>query len=179
MAYLDLLAAVARVVGGTQPTLAQLTALQSPVSAGQQPYWYSGRDAGDSTGLPNLAGCWSVPTELLGATPVGMVMQGPWRPDPSLPAFPMGGRKFTEDEVHVRIMVGHDAEQALIARVMNFRDTLPAVFDGNMQLRNTPNVASAWCNEGDFVEVQWGGNVYFALAFIVRVQRGLPTTYTA
>lgn len=174
MSFLDLLTAVARVVGGTQPD-----ATHSSVPVAQQPYWYSGRDAGDSTGVAGVAGCFSVPTDVLTATPVGLVLPGPWRPDQSLPAFPMQGHKFTEDEVHVRIMVGHDAEQALIARLVNFRDTVPPVFDAHMQLLNTPGVASAWCNEGDFIEVQWGGNVYFALAFIVRVQRGANVTYTA
>jgi hypothetical protein len=174
MAFLDLLSAVAHVVGGTQPAQNQTT-----VSATQLPYWYSGHDTGDSSGVAGLAGCWSVPTEVIGATPVGMVLPGPWRPDSSMPAFPMQGHKFTEDEVHVRIMVGHDAEQALMARLVNFRDTVPPVFDAHMQLLNTTGVSSAWCNEGDFLEVQWGGNVYFALAFIVRVQRGTNVTYSA
>ena len=172
MSFLDLLAAVAQVVGGTQPD-----ATHSTVPAANQPYWYSGRDAADGTGVAGLAGCYSIPTEVLGATPVGLVLPGPWRPDPSMPAFPMSGHKFTEDEVHVRIMVGHDAEQGLMARLVGFRDTVPLVFDAHMQLLSTPGVTSAWCNEGDLVEVMWGGNVYFALTFIVRVQRGLAATY--
>lgn len=166
MAYLDLLAAVARIVGGTQP------------DAAGQPYWFSGHDAGDASGVAGLAGCWSVPTETLGATPVGLVLPGPWRPDSTMPAFPTQGHKFSEDEVHVRVMVGHDSEQALMARLVNFRDSVPPVFDAHMQLLNTAGVASAWCNEGDFQEVMWGGNVYFALVFVVRVQRGLSVTYT-
>lgn len=173
MSFLDLLSAVAQVVGGTQPDAAH-----SSVVAAQQPYWYSGRDTGDSTGVAGLAGCYSVPTDVLGPTPVGLVLPGPWRPDPSLPAFPTQGHKFLEDEIHVRIMVGHDAEQELMARLVNFRDTVPPAFDANMQLRGAAGVSSAWCNEGDFIEVAWGGDVYFALTFIVRVARGLNVMYS-
>jgi hypothetical protein len=173
VSYLDLLAAVAQIVGGTRPDVTH-----SSVTEAQLPYWFSGRDSQDATGVDGLAGCFSVPTEVLTATPVGLVLPGPWRPDPSMSAYPTQGHKFLEDEVHVRIMVGHDAEQALMARLVNFRDTVPPVFDAHMQLRNTPGVGSAWCNEGDFIEVAWGGKVYFAMAFIVRIARSLNVTYT-
>jgi len=169
--YLNLLSAVARVVGGTHPDTAHST-----VTASQLPYWYSGRDTGDNSGVSGLVGCWSLPTELIGGTPVGMVLPGPWKPDEVL-SYPMQGRKFVEDQVHVRIMVGHDDEQAQMAALVNFRDTVPPAFDGHMELFNTPGVVSAWSNEGDFLEVLWGGNVYFALVFIIRVQRGLNVTY--
>lgn len=173
MAYQALLDAVAKVVGGTQPS-----AGQTSVPTEQQPYWFSGKDAGDATGVGGLAGCWSIPTELVTSTPVGMVFVGPWRPDPTIPAYPMQGHKFSEDEIHVRVMVGHDAGQVLIARLVNFRDTVPPAFDAHMQLFNSLGVGSAWCNEGDFIEMAWGGNVYFALTFIVRVTRGLTVSYT-
>lgn len=173
MSYQTLLDAVARAVGGTRPDAAH-----SSVLAAQQPYWFSGVDTGDGSGVAGLAGCFSVPTEQLNATPVGMVFVGPWRPDPTMPAYATQGHKFSEDEIHVRILVGHDAEQTLVARLVNFRDTVPPALDSHMQLFNTAGVVSAWCNEGDFIEMMWGGNVYFALTFIVRVQRGLSVTYT-
>jgi hypothetical protein len=172
MPYQALLDAVARVVGGTQPDAAHAS-----VPAERRPYWFSGVDTGDSSGVAGLAGCWSVPTEQVTSTPVGMVFVGPWRPDPTMQPFPVGGHKYTEDEIHVRVMVGHDASQTLIARLVNFRDTVPPAFEAHMQLLGTSGVTSAWCNEGDFIEMTWGGNVYFALTFIVRVARGLNVTY--
>jgi hypothetical protein len=168
-----LLAAVARAVGGTQPSAALST-----VPAPLQPYWYSGRDAADGTGVSGVVGCFSLPVATIDATPVAMVLPGPWRPDQSMPTYPMQGHKFTEDDIHVRVMVGHDDETAQMARLVNFRDTVPPAFDAHMQLFNTLDVAAAWCNEGDFIEVLWSGNVYFAMQFIVRVQRGSPVSYT-
>jgi hypothetical protein len=173
MAYLDLLNALARVVGGTQPDAAH-----SSVTAALQPYWYSGLETGDATGVPGIAGCFSVPTELITATPVGMVLQGPWAPDAALGmSGPRQGHRFTTDTIHVRTMVGHDAEADLMARLANFRDLVPAAFDAHMQLFGQPNVSSAWCETGDFIEVEWAGNVYFALVFMISVQRALPVTY--
>ena len=171
LSYLDLLNAVARVVGGTQPS-----ASQSSVAAALQPYWFSGRDTGDSSGVAGLVGCFSLPTSTIDATPVAMVLPGPWRPNSNFP-FPTQGHKFTEDDVHVRVMVGHDDEQAQMARLVNFRDTLPPAFDAHMQLFGSAGVSTAWSNEGDFLEVLWSGNVYFALQFVVRVQRSLPVAY--
>src|SRR5690349_7862039 len=106
MAYLDLLNAVARVVGGSQPNSSQAS-----VTADLQPYWWSGRDVGDSTGVSGLVGCFSLPSQVISATPVGMVLPGSWRPDPTLPSARQG-RKYMEDDIHIRIMVGHDDETA-------------------------------------------------------------------
>jgi hypothetical protein len=168
-AYLDLLNAVARVVGGTQPDAAHAT-----VPAALQPYWFSGKDTGDASGVAGLAGCSSLPPEVIQATPVGMVLPGPWHP---LDATPIGGRKFTEDQIHVRVLVGHDDLTAQMARLVPFRDLVPPAFDGHMQLFNSAGVMTAWCADGDFMEVTWGGDVYVALVFIVHVQRALPVTY--
>jgi hypothetical protein len=169
-AYQDLLNAVAHVVGGTQPSAGQTTA-----PAVLQPYWYSGRDSADGTGVAGLVGCSSLPPEIIQATPVGMVLPGPWHP---LEATPIGGRKFVEDQIHVRVLVGHDDLTTQMARLVPVRDLVPPAFDGHMQLFNTPGVTTAWCADGDFMEVSWGGNVYVALVFIVHVQRVLTTTYT-
>lgn len=174
MPYFDLLNAVARVVGGTQPAAAQ----SSVVDPSLQPYWYSGVDTGDSTGVPGLAGCFSVPSQSLHAAPVGMVLQGPWAPDATLSQGPRQGRRFTVDTIHVRIMVGHDAEAKLMGALANFRDVVPAAFDAHMQLFASTGVTTAWCESGDFIEVEWAGNVYFALVFMVSVQRALSVTYT-
>jgi hypothetical protein len=172
MPYLDLLSAVARVVGGTQPSPAQAS-----VPAILQPYWYSGLETGDGSGVPGIAGCFSVPTELIATTPIGIVFQGPWRPD--LTAGPMQGHRFSEDTIHVRCLVGHDAEADLMAALANFRDLIPAAFDAHMQLFATPGVMTAWCDQGDFIEMDWAGSTYLALVFMVSVRRALSVTYQA
>lgn len=170
MAYLDVLNAVARVAGGTQPTAAQ-----SSAPAAQQPYWFSGRDSGDGSGVAGLTGCWSLPTDPIDTTPVGMVMPGPWRPDE---AFPTQGHTFSEDQVHLRVLTGHDTLQTGLSRLVNFRDSVPPAFNTHMQLFNTPGVAAAWCADGDFMEISWAGNVYWAMVFVIRVQRSISVTYT-
>lgn len=172
MPYFDLLKAVAQVVGGTQPSLTQTS-----VSPALQPYWYSGVDAGDGSGVAGIAGCFSVPTDSIQATPVGMVLQGPWKPDTTVASGPRQGHKYSEEQIHVRVMVGHDDEPDLMAALANFRDTVPTAFDTHMQLLQTTGVMQAWCADGDFLEVEWAGNVYLSLVFIVTVLRALPVTY--
>lgn len=165
MAFLDMLNAAAKVVGGTQP---------DPTG---NPYWFSGRDVGDSSGVAGLSGCWSLPPSVLGATPIAMVLPGPWRPADV--TYPTQGHKFEEQELHVRVMVGHDDEQAQLALLVPFRDLVPPAFDSHMMLFNTAGVTSAWCSEGDFLEVSWpAGTTYFALIFVVRCQRAITVTYT-
>jgi hypothetical protein len=162
---------VAQVVGGTQPSAAQAS-----VPATLQPYWFSGADTGDGSGVAGVVGCFSLPQGALNSTPVGMVLPAVWKP---LEPRPMQGRKFIEDEVRVRILTGHDDITLQMALLVNFRDTVELAFNQHMQLFNTPGVLTTNCREGTFLEVDLGGTVYLAVEFNVFVQRGLAATYVA
>lgn len=171
MSYLTLLNAVAQVVGGTQPN-----STLSSVATALQPYWYSGADTTDGTGVAGLAGCFSLPTEQLNSTPVAMVLPDAWNP---LQPFPTQGRKYREDLVHVRVMVGHTDLQTAFVQLVNFADLVPTAFDTHMMLFNQANVDTADCSAGSFLEVEWPvGTVYYALQFVVKVHRAIPVTYT-
>lgn len=183
--YLDLLGAIARVVGGTQPTLPQLQAGQNGIGEDldaaaktalqtkQQPYWYSGSDAGDGSGVTGLAGCYALPTEDLGATPVGMVLPNAWVP---WEKEPFQGRKNRIDDIRVRIMIASGDLMALTAQLVDYADLVPTAFDAHAQLFATLNVGYGECSTGRFLELSWGGKVYFALEFTVATLRSIPVS---
>lgn len=169
-----LLNAVARVVGGTQPSNALTTASAGPPD--QRPYWFSGLETGDGSGVAGLAGCWSLPLESLTNTPVAMVL-----PDTGsdLDAFPTQGHRRLENLIHVRVLTGHGDLQSNMAALVNFDDLVQAAFNSHMTLFNEPNVDTAWCSPGTYLEVAWPeGTVYTAVQFVVRVHRSIPVTYS-
>jgi hypothetical protein len=173
VAYLDLLNAVAQVVGGTKPSAAQV-AVGSTVAVANQPYWYSGLDAQDSSGVAGLVGCFSLPTEAVPGGPFAMVIPDAWLP---LEQFPTQGHERREDTVHVRVMAGHTDLQSAMAQLVNFADLVPTAFNTHMTLFGQANVFTAWCSQGAFLEVEWPvGTVYMAIQFTVQVQRSIPVT---
>lgn len=186
--YLDLLGACARVCGGTQPTLAQLQAGQNGIGEDllpadkaslqtkHQPYWYSGADVGDSSGVLGLTGCYSLPTEVFGSTPFGMVLPNLWMP---WEKQPFQGRKNRIDDLRLRIMVGSGDLMTLTAQLVDFADLVPAAFDAHAQLFATLNVGYVEASAGRFLEVEWGGKVYFALEFTLATIRSIPVSRTA
>lgn len=161
-AYRNLLTAVATVVGGNQP---------DPVN---KPYWFSGKDLGDGSGVAGLAGAWWPPVETFSDTPVALIIPG--NSKLQLP-FPTQGKKEIESIVHVRVMVGHSDLPTMILTVADFHDVVPTAFDTHMQLLGSPNVLAANCDGPDLLEVEWGGSPYAALEFMVRIQRVLPVAY--
>jgi hypothetical protein len=164
--YGDLLKAMARLVGGNQP------------DATNNPYWFSGRDVGDSSGVAGLAGCYWPAPEVIQDTPVALILPVGGK---LLQPFPTQGHKQLEDEVHVRVMVGHSDLPTMLTAVADFYDLVPATFDANMQLLNVaPNVIfAANCHPPQVLEVEWGGSAYAALEFPVLIQRNIPVTYSA
>ena len=180
MSYQTLLNAVAQVVGGTQPNNSQTSALAGPPD--QRPYWFSGLETGDGSGVAGLAGCWSVAPDVFTNTPVGVVLPDGWTPQMigGGQPFPRQGRKYREDVVHVRVMTGHTDLQSQMSSLVNFADLVPTAFDTHMQLFNQAGVDTADCSTGVFLEVEWPtGTVYMAVQFIVKIRRAIPVTYTA
>lgn len=173
-----LLNAVAKVVGGTQPSNSQ-TSIPAPSNGeiDRRPYWFSGVDTGDGSGVAGLSGCWSLPLETLNVPGgVGMVL-----PDAGndLDPFPTQGHRRIENLVHVRVLTGHGDLQSNMAALVNFDDLVQAAFNSHMSLFNEPYVDTAWCSPGTYLEVAWPeGTVYTAVQFVVKVHRSIPVTYS-
>ncbi len=163
MSYPGLLQAVATVVGGT-------FVRTNPDGSG----WYSGKDSGDATGVSGLAGAFWPPPEIVQDTPVALVIPGNSK---LLMAHPMSGRKDLQDQVHVRVLVGHTSLPTMLSTVAAFHDTVPTAFDSHMQLLGTSTVLTASCDGPQFLEVEWGGSAYAALEFVIGVERSIPVTY--
>lgn len=171
MAFQDVLNAVARVVGGTQPP-----AGQSSVTDDRQPYWFSGQDTGDGSGIPGVVGCFSLPVGTLDSTPVGMVLPASWKREGQ---YPTQGSKFLSDEVRVRVLTGHDDVTGAMAFLSNFRDLVESAFDSHMELFGQANVTAADAQSGEFLEIDLGGTTYLAAEVVVMVRRAVSVTYTA
>lgn len=188
--YRDMMLAIAQVVGGTQPTLAQLQAGQNGIGedldaapklalqTAQQPFWFSGADSGANDGVAGLAGCYAVPTEILGSTPVGMLLPDGWAPWTG-EKQPFQGRKNRTDVFHLRILTGSGDLMTLMIQLIDFADLVPTAFDLHAQIFATLNVGYVECSTGRFIEVNWGGKVYYALEFTVATLRSIPVTRTA
>lgn len=161
--FQDLLGAVAQVVGGTQP---------NPAS---DPFFYSGYQVGDGTGVAGLRGCYSTPPGAIQDPPLAFCMGGPFR----LTEEPRQGIKGYEDSVSVQIMVGR-VETSLDYSILDpYRDTIPAAFDTHMQLFAAANVLDAVIVSGRPGFFAWGRLPYVGWEFVLRVRRLTPTTYTA
>lgn len=177
MAFQDVLNAVARVVGGTQPDDAHTTAVVDPEDGfDYRPYWFSGADAGDGTGIPGVVGCYSLPVGKLDVTPVGMVLSATWKREGQ---FPTQGQKFLSDELRVRVLTGHDNVTGDMAFLVNFRDLVEPAFDTHMELFGAAGVTAADAQSGEFLEIDLGGTTYLAAEVVVMVRRAVSVTYTA
>ncbi|MGH8304874.1 MAG: hypothetical protein ACRETG_04625 [Steroidobacteraceae bacterium] len=185
--YLDLLSATAKVVGGTQPTLAQMQAgangigqdqdpaVKLATQTAQQPFWFSGSDVGDGSGVTGIVGCYSLPCEVWGSLPVGMVIPHQWMP---LEAQPFQGSKDRLDDYRVRVLVGNGSLEVLMAQLVDYSDSVPAAFDTHAQLFASMGVGYGDCSRGIFLELNWGGKVYLALEFTLTIYRSIPTIRT-
>lgn len=177
----SLLNAVARVVGGTQPdnthTTASAGSLTPPTSPDRRPYWFSGIDTGDGSGVAGLPGCWSLPLEQIGdVSPIAMVF-----PDTGsdLDAFPTQGHRRIETLIHVRVLTGHGDLMTNMAALVNFDDLVQAAFNTHMNLFGEAFVDTAWCSPGTHLEVAWPeGTVYNAIQFVVHVHRNIAVNYS-
>lgn len=177
MAYLDILTAAARVVGGSLSDVAHSpppTGTAPGILAPLLPYWYSGRDMGDGTGVSGLTGCFAVPPEVVPFDPIAMILPGTWARSAGMPSYPLQGKKYDEDIIVVRIMVGHDDVTQSLLRLVNFRDTVPTAFDTHMQMFSSAGVVTADCADGRFIETEWpSGTAYFALEFYIHIERDI------
>lgn len=161
--FQDLLNAVAQVVGGTAPNLAA------------DPFWYSGFQVGDGTGVAGLRGCYSTPPGAAQDPPLGFVMGSSFR----LNEEPRQGIKGYDDSIRIQIMVGHVEPTTDYSILDPYRDSVPAAFDSHMQLFGTPSVLDAVITSGKPGFLAWAGQPYVGWDFVLRVRRLAPIVFSS
>jgi hypothetical protein len=147
--FQTLLNAVAQVVGGTAPNPAT------------EPFWFSGSQVGDGTGVAGLKGCFSTPPGSIEDPPMAFVIGGPFR---------------LTDEPRQGIKGYEDMDYSILDP---FRDSVPAAFDSHMQLFSTPTVLDAVIVSGRPGFFAWGRFPFVGWEFGLRVRRLAPIVYSA
>lgn len=167
----DVLANIALIVGGTQP------------DATNKPYFYSGVQTGDSTGISGIKGCYLGPPESIDCdVPFAVVLLGTgtdgsdFRGGSNL----YQGELFKQDYIKLQICVGRTQPQYQFDTLIGYRDTVPTTFAGKMTINSTANVLDVFPQDYRFAEVMWAGTPYMCLEFRLRVRRDVTgQTYTA
>lgn len=165
-AYLAILNKVAQLVGGTAP---------DPINS---PYFFSGSQVGDNTGIAGIAGCYSIPPETLPDPPIGIVipenftLQGPAHSGQL-----MQGNEDNEDHIRIWVLLWRNDAPTQYANLIPFRDGVPALFRAHMQLGGLVNI-DAFIVAGHSAVMKWNGTEYLGWEFILRVRQLLSVTYT-
>lgn len=154
----DVLDKIARVVGGTVST--------------QDPSFFSGAMAGDSTGVAGLTGCYASPPDGIQAVPVAIVLPGPFKAD-----LASIGEEDNQDDVRLLVLVSASILESQNRVLVPYRDSVPAAFRAHMQLFGNPSALDAFVTGGNPGVHEWGKTPYLAWEFTVRVRRFLPVTY--
>ena len=170
MAFSDVFDAIALIVGGTQP------------DATGQPFFYSGAQKGDSTGISGIKGCYSAPPLSINCdTPFAVVFMGAgtdgsdFRGGSNLTQ----GTLFKQDMVKLQICTGLTSPNYQYDTLMDFRDTIPNTLAGKLTLNSTATVFDAFPQDYRFANVEWAGTTYMCLEFHIRVRRWVAQTWTA
>ena len=161
---------VALLIGGTQST--------DP----QSPYFFSGVRAGDGTGLVGVNGAYSIPSETLDCEPpVALMFPNSFTAmGPAHHGQLMQGNEDNEDLIHIWLLVWRGDLPTEYALMVAFRDAVPALFRGHMQLSGmspAPNV-DAFIIDGRTGTMHWGGQDYMGWEFVLRVRQLYSVTYT-
>lgn len=170
MAFSDVFDAIALIVGGTQP------------DATAQPFFYSGAQKGDSTGISGIRGCYSAPPLSINCdTPFAVVLMGTGTDGADFrgSGMLMQGENFPVDLVKLQICTGLTDSENQYDALMAFRDLVPSTFAGKLSLNSTATVLDAFPQDYKFGNVTWAGTEYMALEFRIRVRRQITQTYAA
>ena len=158
----DVLANIALVVGGTQP------------NATTEPFFYSGAQKGDSTGISGLTGCYLGPFDVINATPpfaVVMLGSGTAGSDFRGGGGLFQGTLFKQDYVKLQICVGLTEPQKQHDTLIAYVDLVPTAFAAKMTLNSTANMLDAFPEDYRFAQVKWGGTDYMCIEWRIRVRR--------
>lgn len=168
--FYDVVSAIALTVGGTQP------------DAVNKPYWFSGYDANDGTGVANLHGCYAEPPSAINDPPIGIIL-----PTSFTAHAPGGdsdrlvfGMEEQIDDIRLWILVRKIDPKTAWPNLAPFRDTVPDALRQHLQFGNyptsIPGVEQAWINSGQIIRTDYAGVEYAGWEFNVRVMRLLATT---
>lgn len=161
--YLDVLDSVAKVVGGTV----------SPNNA----RFFSGSLAKDGTGVQAPAGdsefrgCYSLPPDVVEATPVGIL-------EPDRFGAKLGVQGFEENTETLRlwVLVGRADAKNTLRLAVPYRDLVPAAFRakltaGRQATGDNTQIAYAFVTGGQMRQIEWAQTVYLGWDFSVEVLR--------
>ncbi len=156
----DVLDGIARVVGGT-------------VSA-NDPRFFNGVTL-DGSGIQGLGliGCYSAAPPAINATPLGIVIADDFDAD-----LAAQGEEDNEDKVRLLILVAPYVSESQSAKLIPFRDAVPAAFRAHMQLFGAPGDLDSFVMHGSSGIHVWDGVSYMGWEFTVRIRRMLSVTYT-
>ena len=170
MAFSDVFDALALIVGGTQP------------DATGQPYFYSGVQKGDSTGISGIKGCYSMPPESVNCdVPFAVILldSGTDGSDFRGGDLLTQGTLFKQDFLKLQICVGRTQPAYQQDTMVDFRDAIPNALAGKLTLNSTATVFDAFPQSYKFGVVTWAGTPYDTLEFRIRVRRWVAQTWTA
>jgi hypothetical protein len=180
--FLTLVDNVARVIGGTAP------------DATNRPRFFSGDQAGDSTGLapgagyPTFKGCYSVPPDFIPDVPCGIILVGPFENvGPKSPDVYTQGVEHAIDNLRLIILISRQDAETTFANLAPYRDLVPAAFAAKMTAFSTANVLQIMCRAGKpgtfFLggapPPQGSGIAFDGLEFQIRVIRSISRTYVS
>lgn len=164
---------IALIVGGTQP---------DPIN---HPYFYSGSQVNDGTGLAGVNGCFAAPPSVINCEPpYGILMLRDFTDggDPSAMERLTYGQLFREDTIQLKLCVPSktDTFERQYAAVMNLRDLLNNALAAKLTASSSPNVWQAWAYKGRWGHFPWASIDHFALELDILVKRDvLGQTFTA
>lgn len=171
--FQDLLDNVARVVGGTQP------------DATNRPRWFSGDQAGDSSGIlalygPSFKGCYSAPVEAPQDYPVAIVLPGKFEVGGPLNRDTFWqGEELNVDELRLLVAISKVDLETDFTNLEQYRDLVPAAFAGHMTAFSTNNALQIMVSGGQTRQINWAGQKYDGWEFTIRAIRMIPQTYTS
>lgn len=149
----DVLDKIAQVIGG---------------AATSTPHFYSG-----AGGVAGISGCYSVPPPQVDKTPAGIVLLDTFKAD-----LASEGAEDNEDQVRLLLLISPYKMEAELARLVPYRDSVPAAFRTHMQLFGAPDTLDAFVTSGRGGVHEWRGTSFLAYEFTVRIRRMLTVTYT-
>jgi hypothetical protein len=176
--FQDVLDAVAKVVGGTQP------------DAVNRPRWFSGDTVGDNTGLqpnaglalpvyPSFKGCYSAASDSIIDIPIGVVLPGPFTVEgPRSRDVYVRGVEHNIDDLRLIILINRQDAETTFTNLMPYRDLVPAAFAAAMTGASTANVLQMMVRGGKPISTSWGGSPFDGIEFTIRVIRSISRTYS-
>jgi hypothetical protein len=169
--FQDLLDAIAKLVGGNQP---------DPQT---NPHFYSGYKNQDASGVAGLHGCYSVPPESIQEPPLAVLIPGPFNVNSDKAKdLLVQGEEYNVDNLKLFLFVRNNDSKTQFANLNPFRDLIPAVFRGAVQLGNPAlivgqTILQITCADGRPGVFTYAGTSLIGWEYTLRVIRMLAVSY--